>query len=80
MEIIIIGKPINKYFTNDSWCPFCAAILATTTFALAPTRVPFPPKQAPKDKLHHKGSRFVSPIVLISLIIGIDVYKRQASQ
>ena len=53
--------------------PLCAAIDATTTFALAPIKVPFPPRHAPSAKLHHIGSRFESPISPMSLISGIKV-------
>ena len=38
---------------NDILILFFAAKLTTTTLADAPIIVAFPPRQAPKDKLHH---------------------------
>jgi hypothetical protein len=73
METSIIGKPIIKYFTKEIWCPSLEAIPATIKFALAPIKVPFPPKQAPSDKLHQRGFKSVIPIFPISFIMGIIV-------
>ena len=42
--------------TNPIWTPFFSAMPATMTFAEAPMSVPFPPRQAPKDKAHQSGS------------------------
>ena len=46
------------YFVNRMkliFLPDFEAIPAATTLAEAPTNVPLPPRQAPKDKDHHKA-------------------------
>ena len=73
IDKIIIGKATIKYLAKEIFSPWIAAILATTTLALAPISVPFPPRHAPNDNAHHNGSRFVIPIAPISLIIGMRV-------
>ena len=73
IDKIINGKAINMNFPNVIGWPSFAARPATITLALAPINVPFPPRHAPKDKLHHRGSKFVMPSSPISFIIGIMV-------
>lgn len=73
IDKIIIGKATIKYLAKEIFSPWIAAILATTTLALAPISVPFPPRHAPNDNAHHNGSKFVIPIAPISLIIGMRV-------
>ena len=69
----IKGKPILINAINRMGYPSCAARPATIKLALAPMRVPFPPRQAPRARLHHKGSKLATPICPISLIKGIIV-------
>ena len=73
IDNIIKGNATNKNFAKEIRYPSFAAIPATITFALAPTNVPFPPRHAPRARLHHIGSKLLIPIVPISLIIGIVV-------
>ena len=69
----MIGNATFMKPRNEICLPRCAAIDATTTFALAPMSVPLPPRQAPSARLHHIGSRFVRPIWPMSLMSGISV-------
>ena len=73
IDKIIIGKATIKYLAKEIFSPWIAAILATTTLALAPISVPFPPRHAPNDNALHNGSKSVIPIAPISLIIGMRV-------
>lgn len=73
MDISIIGKPTfiksKKLILN----PFFFNIPKTITLADAPTIVPFPPRQAPSDKDHQRGSILALLIEAISFISGIIV-------
>ena len=62
-----------RYLKKEIGWPSFAANPATAKFALAPISVPFPPKQAPRERLHHSSSKSVMPIFPISWIIGIIV-------
>ena len=53
--------------------PFLSATSATTIFAAAPLRVPFPPKQTPKANAHQSGVIFSAKWLPTSLIISIKV-------
>lgn len=54
-EINTVTKPYNKNCINEIGCFLAAADSETITLAAAPIIVKFPPKQAPKDKHHHRG-------------------------
>src|SRR4029453_17655032 len=74
IDTSIRGKAILMYSTNRKVVPARSDSPATTRFAEAPISVPFPPRQAPSDSAHHKGSNAASPpnadpIALISGII-----------
>mmetsp|Transcript_8380 Transcript_8380/g.17974 ORF Transcript_8380/g.17974 Transcript_8380/m.17974 type:complete len:206 (+) Transcript_8380:75-692(+) len=56
IEMIMAGIPTLKKYTKVMWCPSAAALPAITMLALAPMRVPLPPKQAPKARAHASGS------------------------
>ena len=43
------GNAIIIKRMKEICCPRCAAIDATTTFALAPINVPLPPRHAPRE-------------------------------
>lgn len=66
MDNSIKGKPTFKYFMNVIGYPSLPAKPATIKLALAPINVPLPPRQAPKAKLHHNGSKLLIPILPIS--------------
>ncbi len=55
IDSIIIRKPYFVNVINDKFFPLFEAIPAATTFAEAPIRVPLPPKQAPRERGHHKA-------------------------
>jgi hypothetical protein len=53
-----INVVIAPYFINlikEIGCPFVAAVSLTRTLAAAPIIVKLPPKQAPKERAHHRG-------------------------
>ena len=62
---------INRQIEELKSSAIFAADSETITFAAAPIIVRFPPRQAPNDKLHHKGSRFI--LVPNSEISGVIV-------
>ena len=52
---IMYGSPLTRKSRNIIRCPCLSATAIATRFALAPIRVPFPPKSAPIAKAYHKG-------------------------
>jgi len=51
---IINGNPILKYSINERWNFSFSKSPSATRFADAQMIVPFPPRQAPKARAHHK--------------------------
>src|SRR5262249_12364591 len=75
MLMIIIGKASLKKVRKPKETPLRSAIPATVKLALAPIKVPFPPRQAPSDRAHQTGRNASSPPKLdpIPLMTGIIV-------
>src|SRR5512147_1397332 len=71
----ISGKAYLVYVRKRNETPLRSAMPATVRLALAPMRVPLPPRQAPSDNAHHTGEMASVPPKLgaIALIIGIMV-------
>ena len=66
MDINIIGNPILKKSLKVIILPCLFNIFTPTKLAAAAIKVPFPPRQAPKDKAHQTGLRLnevVAPIL-----------------
>ena len=72
MEISISGNPTFVYCMKVIGYPFFALTPARTTLALAPMRVPFPPRQAPRERAHHSGATS-TPLLSIVSISGMRV-------
>lgn len=58
-EMNMITRPIFMKSVNFILYPDFSANPATTRLALAPIRVPLPPRQAPRASDHQIGSRLV---------------------
>jgi hypothetical protein len=69
----MMGKPILRKSMNFIGLPYRPAIPATITLAAAPTKVPFPPRQAPKARVHHNGSMGMVDMVSMVCNKGIMV-------
>ncbi len=54
-DITVVIIPYFRNFIKGIGRPAFAAFSETITFAAAPIMVMFPPRQAPRDKLHQRG-------------------------
>lgn len=48
----VTGTPKRRNETNGMWCPSFSSSPTVVTLALAPIRVPLPPRQAPSASDH----------------------------
>ena len=74
-EASIIGNAISIKGKNRIGCPDLSANPATIKLALAPTKLPFPPRHAPRASDHQIGINSSTPpkLAAMFLINGIIV-------